>query len=123
MGIAAYNRGTAAISRQIDAELRGMSAVISVEGDELDQTRAKLAAESLDLQRARDCIARLRATLAVERDESTKRENDYKERTALLIRSRDRFCRCWRKCSALVRAKLSPEQVDEWRRERGPEWD
>lgn len=125
MGIAAYNRGSAAMRQQFDAEaaarpqsFEGLHNRIDYLDRKLSGTSAALTAERADMVRARACIARLRATLAVERDEAHETERVRKQQVAMLCESRGRLERSWRKASAMIRACLTPEQVDAYRLER-----
>lgn len=124
MGIAAYNRGSAAIRRQIDQELAEKSGAIRErmdfqrlqdERDSLKKERDQLAA---DMERARFCIARLRATLAVERDESRQRIARLEKHLDSWMGAAMRFKRSWQKAGQMIRDCMTPQQCDEYRQQR-----
>lgn len=118
MGIAAYNRGSRAISQQIDAEMRAGTPPVNRHywlREDLEPLYSRITAAEAELDRARACVERLRATLAVERDQAREDKETHTAQIKRLIETRDRFERSWRKCSDLVRACLTPAQVNEYR--------
>lgn len=86
--------------------------------DERDKLAAQVATLTADMERARFCIARLRATLAVERDESRQRIEHLEKRRDFWRGSAQRFEKSWRKASQMIRKCLTPQQCDEYREQR-----
>lgn len=122
MGHAAYSRGSAAIRASIDREQaakpRQDSKPLNWESD-----RARLIAEAdslrADLAKARRALASSRAALSVERclrkEETERLRAEVREWALAAIRNK----RSHEKASAMIRALLTPEQVEEYRKERG----
>lgn len=122
MGIAAYNRGLAAISEQISREIAGKhgNPPINVHywlAEDLKPLRDRIAYLEGELLRARFCVARLRATQAVEREESRSRLEHMKGLAVSYFKNSQKYREGWARAGRLVRTLLSPEQVDDYRNE------
>ena len=121
MGTAAYNRGTKAIREQIDRELADKKPALYepyyLERD-VKPLRDRIKELEANLTSAKRALASSRAMLAVERDnraeERTLQDARVKEHWALA----ERYRHSWEKASAMIRACLTPEQVDQYRQER-----
>ena len=123
-GVAHNNRGSAAMREAIDRELAAkrpdMDYRLGLENgkDERDRLKATVQALETDLERAKSCIARLRATQTVEREEFRSRIEHLESRFRFAWDSAKRYKASWQKASAMIRACLSPEQVAEYRAQR-----
>jgi hypothetical protein len=129
MGIAAYNRGTRAISRQIDQQLaetasaRNWAAIQDQLGRErarVAELEARVATLAPDLDRARACIARLRLMREMEQQEAARRIETLNASVCAWVKSAMQFKRSWYKASQMIRDCMTPEQVQQVCHYRSP---
>ena len=128
MGAAAYNRGSRAITQQIESELadnayerslRMHAANLEDRVVTLQNKNAalqkELAALKADHERAHNCIQRMRLTATANREESDRTVEHWRTLARQYLASSERYLSSWRKASALIRTCLTPQQVDDYR--------
>lgn len=123
MGIARYNRGSRALSDQVDreqAEKPRRTIDYLAYSNAMEHTRrlqGQIASLEADMERARAALARARAALSVERDEWAAERDRLKSLAREHAKSSLRHRLNWERCSKIIRSYVTPAQVEEFRQE------
>ncbi len=123
MGAAQYNRGSRAISDQIDREQAGKprrTIEYLAYSNAMEHTlclQSKIASLEADLERAKAALARSRATLSVDRDEWNSERDRLRSIVRDFAKSSERHRRNWERCSQIIRTYVTPAEVEEFSQE------